>query len=149
MALQEPGQKDWCLVLVVSASQKKRQSDPCLPGQLVEGKTHGREPPAAGEARIAVLPPRMGAGAGTGAVSVEEAGVRFEDLEDLRRELARTDQELARADTGQADAPMTLTTPPARSPFELPQSLPPEKGRPRAHRRLGFPQHLSTPTKGP
>ena len=103
VALQEPGHTDWCLVLVVSASQKKRQATHACPASL------WREKPTAenrlpGEARIAVLPPEWAQEPGL-AVSFEEAGVRFEDLEDLRRELARTDQELARADTGQADTP--------------------------------------------
>ena len=103
VALQEPGRTDWCLVLVVSASQKKRQATHACPASL------WREIPTAenrlpGEARIAVLPPEWAQEPGL-AVSFEEAGVRFENLEDLRRELARTDQELARADTGQADTP--------------------------------------------
>ena len=103
VALQEPGRKDWCLVLVVCASQKKRQATHACPASL------WREKPTAenrlpGEARIAVLPPEWAQEPGL-AVSFEEAGVRFEDLEDLRQELARTDQELAGADTEQADAP--------------------------------------------
>ena len=104
VALQEPGHTDWCLVLVVSASQKKRRATHACPASL------WRETPTAenrllpGEARIAVLPPEWAQEPGL-AVSFEEAGVRFEELEDLRRELARTDRELARADTGQAETP--------------------------------------------
>ena len=106
VALQEPGQTDWCLVLVVCSSLKKRKATHACPASLWSEKPTA-ENRLATDATIVVLPPEWAQEPGL-AVAAEEAGVRFENLEDLRRELARAEQALAdteRADTERADTP--------------------------------------------
>lgn len=100
VALQEPGQTDWCLVLVVCSSQKNRRATHACPASLWSEKPTARNR-LPGEARIAVLPPEWAQEPGL-AVAAEEAGMEFCDLEDLRQALAPGTK---RADTEKADTP--------------------------------------------
>ena len=100
VALQEPGQTDWCLVLVVCSSQKNRRATHACPASLWSEKPSSKNRLAT-DATIVVLPPEWAQEPGL-AVAAEEAGVRFEDLEDLRRALA---PDTERADTERAETP--------------------------------------------
>ena len=136
VALQEPGQTDWCLVLVVCSSQKTDGRP--MPARPACGVKNPRR-------KTAWRPTRRSS-------SCRPNGRRSPDWpwpprrpgsgSRTWRTCARRWPPIPKGQTPKGRRPHDLDDHPAGPPRRTAPVAGPEKGRPRPHRRLGLPQHV-------